>query len=341
MSKFYEIEPTLENYWRSIILFGRNVASYKFALAKALYDLKDNGDTVIALDKLAVPFSKHIASHLVICDKQGTSTNSKFLDACRDFNAKKITHDQLIEMTVRLGFNNVIDAFHNVHNEEVPTRFFIDERRTKGGIVLTDEFFKLGEQFQYSSLEDETEARWRLVETAWELNLPRHLIQIDYKEESREFFADNKLRRVSVTSARPSLNGYQKGRCFYCYREISIDQEHPDFADVDHFFPHVLRQCDPEKPVNGVANLVLACQDCNRGENGKFDKLPSVSLLERLYNRNEYLITSHHPLRETLIAQTGISSEKRRDYLQQAYNCSSNYGVVKKWQPTQQGIATF
>ena len=43
MSKFYEIEPTLENYWRSILLFGRNVASYKFALAKALYDLKDIG----------------------------------------------------------------------------------------------------------------------------------------------------------------------------------------------------------------------------------------------------------------------------------------------------------
>ena len=59
MSKFYEIEPTLENYWRSIILFGRNVASYKFALAKSLYDLKDSGESVITLDKLAFPFSKH------------------------------------------------------------------------------------------------------------------------------------------------------------------------------------------------------------------------------------------------------------------------------------------
>ena len=59
MSKFYEIEPNLENYWRSIILFGRNVASYKFALAKALYDLKDSGDSVISLEQLAVPFSRH------------------------------------------------------------------------------------------------------------------------------------------------------------------------------------------------------------------------------------------------------------------------------------------
>lgn len=342
MSKFYEIEPTLENYWRSIILFGRNVASYKFALAKTLYDLKDNGGTVIKLDDLAVPYIKYITSHLIVCDKQGTSENSKFLNGCRDFNANKISHDQLVDLTVQLGFNNVIDAFYNVHNEEVPTRFFVDERKTQGGIILTDAFFQLGEQFQYSSLADETEARWRLVETAWEMNLPKHLIQIDYKEETREFFADNKLRRVSVASARPSLNGYQKGRCFYCFREISIDQSHADFADVDHFFPHDLRKCNAEKPLNGVANLVLACTNCNRGVDGKFANLPSIPLLERLYNRNEYLINSHHPLRETLIAQTGNTGEKRKTYLQDAYNCTTlHYGVKKKWQPVQQGIAIF
>ena len=64
MLKFYEIEPSLENYWRSIILFGRNVATYKFALAKALYDLKDSGTTIITLDKLAIPYAKHITDHL-------------------------------------------------------------------------------------------------------------------------------------------------------------------------------------------------------------------------------------------------------------------------------------
>jgi hypothetical protein len=64
MARFYEIEPTLENYWRSIILFDKNVASYKFALAKALYDLKDSGETIITLDQLAAPYSRHIAQHL-------------------------------------------------------------------------------------------------------------------------------------------------------------------------------------------------------------------------------------------------------------------------------------
>ena len=60
-----------------------------------------------------------------------------------------------------------------------------------------------------------------------------------------------KLRRVAVTAASPSLNGYQKGRYFYCLRDISLDNNHADFADVDHFFPHDLRKCDAEKPING------------------------------------------------------------------------------------------
>ncbi|MBH1970107.1 HNH endonuclease [Moraxellaceae bacterium AER2_44_116] len=342
MSKFYEIEPTLESYWRSVILFGRNVASYKFALAKSLYDLKDSGQTLIALDQLAVPFAKHITEHLQGCDKQGTSESSRFLNVCRQFNQQAISHDKLLETTVQLGFNNVIDAFHNVHNQELPQRFFIDERKTKGGIVLTDSFFQLGESLHYESLTQETEARWRLVETAWELNLPRHLVQVSYQESTGIFIADNKLRRVPVTLAKPALNGYQKGRCFYCFKEITIESDQAHSADVDHFFPHILRQCDADKPVNGVANLVLACLDCNRGKQGKFEKLPSIKLLERLHSRNEYLITSHHPLRETLIAQTGLTQQQRQGFLQDAYDCATLYcGSSQKWQPSQQGTAIF
>ena len=62
MSHFYEVETSLENYWRSIILFGNNVASYKFALAKALYDLKTSSNDLITLEQLASPFSKNISS---------------------------------------------------------------------------------------------------------------------------------------------------------------------------------------------------------------------------------------------------------------------------------------
>lgn len=341
MSKFYEIEPSLENYWRSIILFGRNVASYKFALAKALYAFKDSPQTVITLDQLAQPFAQHLTEHLKLVDKQSTSGTSRFLDACRQFNQSEIDQSQLIEATVQLGFVNVIDAFHNVHQHEVPTRFFVDARKEQGGIILTDHFFELMQGQQQASLAEETESRWRLVETAWQMNLPKNLVQISY-DESGILIADNKIRRTAVTPARAALNGYQKSRCFYCFKDITLQQQQEDSAEVDHFFPHMLRQCDAEKPVNGVCNLVLACSTCNRGQNGKFERLPSLMLLERLHSRNEYLITSHHPLRETLIAQTGFTTEKRQGFLQDAYNCASLYcGTSKKWQPIQQGVAIF
>lgn len=37
-------------HWRSIVLFGRNVASYKFALAKSLLELSQAGEEKVPLD---------------------------------------------------------------------------------------------------------------------------------------------------------------------------------------------------------------------------------------------------------------------------------------------------
>lgn len=82
MNTFAEFHPTLENRWRSVILFGRNVASYKFALGQSLLELATAGKEVIQLQDLARPFSKHLCAHLAQCDKQTTSQSSRFLDAC-------------------------------------------------------------------------------------------------------------------------------------------------------------------------------------------------------------------------------------------------------------------
>ncbi len=342
MSRFYELEPNPINYWRAIILFGRNTASYKFALAKALYDIHATGKTLITLEELAAPYADHLCEHLKSHPKQITRDQSTFLDQLRAYNRGNSNRDELIQHTVRYGFNNVIDAFHNVHGQEVGVRFFLDERKKYGGIRLTDNFFTLGEAFQFKNLQAETEARWRLVETAWNNNISRNLMIVEYDEMTDSLIGITSLRRSNVTSARPALNGYQKGRCFYCFRNISVHTGDTEMADVDHFFPHILKQCDSTKPVDGVANLVLACQWCNRGEGGKFEKLPTVNLLERLFNRNEYLITSHHPLRETLMAQTGNTVEKRQGYLQAAYNCASVFvGSHRKWEPAPQAEAMF
>lgn len=339
MEEFYEVEPTLENYWRSIILFGRNVASYKFALAKALYDLKASPNDLITLEELAKPFVKHLLEHLEHSPKQITSKSSKFLESCHQYSKDEISYDKLIDQTVKLGFQNVIDAFHNVHSKEISKRFFIDERNTSSGIRITDNFYQLAEMNKFSDLNLETESRWRLVETGWKLGISSQLISVSYDDDTKELYTENNDRRIDITSSRDSLNGYQKGRCFYCYGDISIDSKDENLADVDHFFPWALKDMIPN--INGVWNLVLSCKGCNRGEFGKFDRLPSLDFLYRLDKRNEYLIGSHLPLRETLLSQTGAKSKTRHDFLQKQYNIA-RVNIMHTWEPMSiRGIITF
>ncbi len=72
---FTRVDPTLENYWRGVILFGNNFATYKFALAHALYDI-DRSNTFISLQDLALPFSQHICAHLKQAPKQILNTTN-------------------------------------------------------------------------------------------------------------------------------------------------------------------------------------------------------------------------------------------------------------------------
>lgn len=339
--EFIRTEPTLANYWRAIILFGRNSASYKFALAKALIEQGRNpSNDLISLDDLAEPFSRHLCEHLAQVDKQGNRPTGRFLDACRQYNAGQVSKTQLLSITRQLGFQNVIDAFHNVNQGEIPQRFFIDERRSSGGIRLTDQLYALFTQSCTDSLMHETEARWRLVETAWELGVSRNLIEVHADSVSDTLFANASGRRIDITSSRDALNGYQKGRCFYCFESISVVPGTADLADVDHFLPHTLKAWVSGPNWDGVWNLVLACSECNRGSAGKFAKVPTLPLLARLHKRNEYLISSHHPLRETLMQQTGRSTQQRHNYLQQRYDEALGY-LVHTWEPQYSGDPAF
>jgi len=335
MSLFTEEYPSLDSYWRSIILFGKNSATYKFALAKSLLELSPQTNTFISLEELAVPFCQHISTHLKTNDKQSTSTSSKFIDACRQLNEQKMEQDHLIQYAVKYGFENVLDAFHNVNQNHIPVQFFetIKTGKKPKGIIITDNFYKLKETSQASNFILETEARWRLVETAWALGLAPSLVEVKYDELKGEFFVDSsdKRRRTDITSARASLIGYQKAKCFYCFDDISTDPNHDLFADIDHFFPHSL-QNSTQTNLNGIWNLVLACKRCNRGENGKFAKIPEIHLLERLHKRNSFFINSHNPLRETLMNQTGKSEKQRITFLQQMNSFAINQ-LVQYWKP--------
>ena len=341
IEEFKEQYPSLESYWRSIILFGKNTATYKFALAKALLELANNGKTRISLEELAIPYYKNICLHLQKKAKQTTTQHSQFIETCKAYNEGKINEERLLEETLKNGFKYVLDAFHTVNNDSLPIRFYQkDFEGRKKNLILTDNLFKLKDTAYSKDYANEVESRWNLVETAFELSISRNLLNIEYNNNTYELFVQNDFNRTNITSVRGALNGYQKGKCFYCFDDITIEDNQDNLCDVDHFFPFVLQTMNPDINLNGVWNLVLTCQKCNRGENGKFAKVPCIKYLERLHKRNEFLIESHHPLRETIINQTGQTEEKRKSFLKMIDQRAINI-LIQRWETKRMGPEIF
>lgn len=335
MSTRFQInDPSIESQWRSLILFGKNSATYKFAFAKSLINLIAHQTTSISLADLAVPFAGHIIEHLKTNNKQGSSESSKFLNSCRAFINNELSQDQLYSDTEKYGFVNVIDAFQNVNGGAIPNPFY-EKNFTVGKkeIIITDNLLMLLDTFQFKNLDQEVEARWKLVETAWSLNVSQNLLEVKYDDvESLLFIKNNFMRRVNITSVRDALNGYQKGKCFYSFQDISIYKDDElNMCAVDHFLPHVHKRFhhDEGASINGVWNLVLTDKRIN---NSKGAKIPEKRFLERLFNRNEFYIESKHPLAETIISQTGQTRAQRILFLEKQYNLASEL-AIHKWQP--------
>lgn len=327
VARFTEEIPSTDSYWRAIILFGRNVASYKFALGGALLEV-GGGSELVTLEALALPFATRVARHIRTNDKQGTFQQSRFLDACRSFNRGELDENGLRSKTLQLGFSNVIDAFHVVDKTDIPQRFFVDERKSHSGVRLTDNLRALVDSPDAPGLGEEIESRWRLVETAWALNLPRHLLTVEFEPSDTTIVVPR--RRTTITGARGALNGYQKGRCFYCFAPISIVSGAVDTCDVDHVFAWSIGDRVGGVLTDGVWNLVLACRRCNNWHE-KGDRPPALRYVDRLHRRNEFLISSHHPLRPTLLAQTGATALERAAALRRAFDEVAVSGAREAW----------
>jgi 5-methylcytosine-specific restriction endonuclease McrA len=171
-------------------------------------------------------------------------------------------------------------------------------------------------------LSAEAESRWRLVETAWQLNLPRAGVAVQADLTHSLLFVE-RLRRVNLTGMRSARNGYQKGHCYYCGVGVSLTQ-----VDVDHFFPWILKDRGEVPDADGVWNLVLACQRCNRGEGGKFFAVPAARLIEKLHQRNNWLVENHHPLRRFGVCRPRPPNGRLRRV------CSNGpVGPMPNWEP--------
>jgi len=138
--------------------------------------------------------------------------------------------------------------------------------------------------------------------------------------------------RRSITWVRPGLSGYQASACFYCGAPVTplLGLDHS--ADVDRYFPHMLMSRGVIVDLDDVWKLVLTCATCNWGPAGKFHRLAHSDFLGTLWQRNERLISSHHPLRESIIAATGRTPGARLDFLRSVQTRATEHARAD-WRP--------
>ena len=156
-------------------------------------------------------------------------------------------------------------------------------------------------------------------ETAISMDISPNLIEINFDNDNEFLFVRDKIRRIDITSSKDALNGYQKGQCFYCSKEIEIQTGLQNSCDVDHFFPHMLKNFN-FRGVNQVWNLVLSCKTCNRGEGGKVDKFQIAAFRITKQEKQFPMLKVIIHYEKSIINQTGNTDAERRQFLQKAFN---------------------
>lgn len=298
--------------WRAVVLYGRNIATYKIALGRAIEGFVAQGKTQITLDELSAAFLDLYVERLRAGKPQllnaGRLTEMERIVGALTRGA--LTRERAIAQVGAEAFDNVIPRFHTVFQQPVPVPFY--EAQPDGGLVLTDAAFQVFERAEASMLLGELGARWDLLEAAFELQREPGVLENDV----RAIYLARGYERRSVTHLTPVLHGYQEGRCFYCGEVIPHGAGH-----VDHVIPRqFLGRDDPW-------NLVLAHDACNLA---KSDNLPGRGFVEQLMNRNEHLIASNHPLRQHVIKELGASPAQRRRTVERVY-ADARVVIRREW----------
>jgi 5-methylcytosine-specific restriction endonuclease McrA len=283
------------DYWRSIILYGLNTATYKLALAEALFLAQSRGETTLSYGQLGRLFYELYRERVQAGRPQLVTPGRETVveRVLRGIASGKYAEDEAVAMLARDAFGDVVPRFHTVGKAPIPVRFF---EATPSGLVLTDALFRLwSDAVQPDALRAETVARWDLLEGAFTVYRTRDTRLVN---DVLRYYLLRGHQRTDLTPLRPVLHGYQGGLCFYCLEPLD-----PTTAHVDHLIPRQVLQHDE------VWNLVLAHYLCNAS---KSNWLPGRGYLEKLWWRNEHLIASRHPLQRQVVAALGTTPAERR-----------------------------
>jgi hypothetical protein len=303
------VVPTSIDYWRALILYGKNSSTYKMGLGRCLlqYSL-ENRDT-ISLDELTQDF---LTLYQKRCEsgkpQLGISGRKTYVE--HEIDALKYT-DKKLEDSLEIIKKNalydmVLKRFNVLNNQAVKHPFY--SIKNSSYIVLNENLLELGSsKQQHNALLEELLSRWDLLEHAFETI--HSIEEIDVDAYLKHII--KKEQRTNLTQLKSTLSGYQQNRCFYC-GEALYDEA------VDHVIPYSALLH------NELWNLVLAHKICNEC---KSDYIPPKHFIENLIQRNEFFIASSHPIKDTLIKELGKNPNQRR------LKIESEYAYAKKIKP--------
>ncbi|MFT6905206.1 MAG: 5-methylcytosine-specific restriction endonuclease McrA [Oleiphilaceae bacterium] len=312
---------------RTITLFGKNSATYKFALTHALLNQKLN-NSLLKYEDLQSEFVREFVNHYEETPQQfsnGKPTRfSHAVDKYLVTDKSDADLTQLCDATQSIWKNYVFDAFHNIGGGTIDTEWQLFEHdKKKGGIVLSDHLMQLLESpADLEMLKEENQARWKIVESAWTAGIGVNLVTYNSEDGSLSVHSKSNNRRIGLRTAVDSLLPYQKGKCFYCSRDIKRNANtHDDaFPDVDHFFAHSFLvklkhsagKLGADIHQDGIWNLVIACRSCNRGSAGKFERRSEPEYFQKLLMRNELFTEEHkHAFRHGVLETLGVQNKSQ------------------------------
>jgi hypothetical protein len=293
------------DYWKAIVLYGLNTATYKMALAHCLLDFAKDGQGTVDWIDLSAAFYLQYRNRLNEnpMPQQGMAGRlTKLERIVRQETQGHVTHDEAIEKVAIEGFEDVVPRFQTIgRNAKLAGGKFYDYDFGKQ-IMLKDSLLELGET-SLAELKTEIDARWNLLEGAFSINQSQQDYQL--ANDVRDIYLISGYDRMPLTQNIPFLTGYQGNGCFYCGEKLGDD------IHVDHVLPRQVISHDE------VWNLVLSHGHCNAL---KSDKLVGPHYIEKLIARNENIMGSNHPWKRKIETGLGKTPGARTTALRHHYD---------------------
>jgi 5-methylcytosine-specific restriction endonuclease McrA len=306
------MELETEDFWRALILFGKNASTYKMALGKCLLSYSKQNKDKITLDDLALDFYNLYVDRVKNKKPQGAVLGRKtYIEQEIEgvlYTGKSL--EKALEVIKQKSLNDmVLKKFHNLNEQPIEIKFYTVSENTNT-INLNKKLLELANYDSNQFFQKEIDSRWALLEHAFH-NI--HKIELLDADEYLKYVIHAE-KRMPLTSLVNTLEGYQQGYCFYCGQNLYD-------IEVDHVIPYNAIKH------NEIWNLVLSHSFCNQN---KSDNVPSLHYIEKLITRNEFFIHSSHPIKDTLIRKLGNSEQQRRNEIIRQYQYAKNL-IVRMW----------